>query len=178
MLAKDRTMRRADGPVTPLGLALEASKSVPVNLQDLARRLGVRVRFEALSDDISGNITRDGEDFVITINARHPKTRQRFTLAHELGHFILHRRRLAHGTNDTRAYRADPAADVYNDQIKRRHETEANQFAASLLMPEDLVIKAYQTFRGNDPGALADFFGVSRAAMEIRLEELSNRGKL
>lgn len=164
---------------TPLGTALEAAKSVPVNVEELARRLGVDVRKAVLPDHISGKIEKkDDGAFAVTINAAHPKTRQRFTLAHELGHFIFHRHRLGEGTNDTKKYRADPETNAYSNGIERHHETEANQFAASILMPEDLVVKFYDRFRPNDLDRMADFFGVSTSAMEIRIESLRKRGRL
>lgn len=172
-------MPRAPAERSDMGIALEAAKSIPVNVSDLAWRLGVELRFRRMPSHISGSIERleDGR-FAITVNAVHRETRQRFTIAHELGHFILHRNRLGSGTNDTKKYRADPEARLYNDRIERRHETEANQFAASILMPEEMVIKFYKSFRPNDAEQMADFFGVSAEAMRYRLEDLRDSGKI
>ena len=161
-----------------LELVTEAQKSTPVNLTALARHLDVNIRHQAFDDNISGCIHKTEDGWEIVVNAKHPKTRQRFTLAHELGHFIYHRNRLGQGTNDTRAYRADPNAAFYNSDIERKHEVEANKFAAGLLMPIDQVVHAVRTTRLNDPAVLAPLFGVSPAAMQIRIEALGKRGLL
>ena len=162
----------------PLALVQEAKKSIPVNLEELARQLGVSVSYKRLDDDLSGYIHKDGDQWEIAVNARHAPTRQRFTLAHELGHFVLHRNKLGEGTNDTKAYRADANKSFYNSAIERRHEREANQFAAGLLMPTNQVVNVFRNIGVNNPERMASLFGVSPAAMEIRIESLSKRSEI
>lgn len=157
------------------GAALEAMQSIPVNLDALARRLGVTIERVPIDDRVSGYIEKRGDRWVIGVNSGHHENRQRFTIAHELGHFAYHRSMLETGTNDTRAYRTDPGTRLFNARIQRRHEVEANRFAAALLMPKEHVIAWHQRMRGvNDPvSRLADGFRVSPRAMEIRLRDLN-----
>src|SRR3712207_1001226 len=62
----------------------------PVPVERLARLRGVQVRYEPLEGDLSGMLFREGNRAIIGVNALHPKARQRFTIAHELGHLELH----------------------------------------------------------------------------------------
>lgn len=165
-------------PPTTMDVVREVRQSIPVNVEALARRLGVAVAYEPLPDHISGYVHHANGQWRIVVNAVHARPRQRFTLAHELGHFIWHRSLLGEGTNDTRKYRADAEYQFYNNAIDRKHEREANQFAASLLMPGDMVRHAHRRAQVNDPARLADLFGVSSQAMEIRLENLAKRDEL
>ena len=172
------TTKTVDPTPTPMGLVLEAAESIPVNLESLARQLGIRLVRTPLDDSICGCIERTADGWRLIVNAEHSRSRQRFTIAHELGHFVLHATALGDGTNDTRKYRATPAARAYNHTLDARHEREANQFAASLLMPAAKVRQFQQVMQANDPGHLAELFQVSRGAMEIRLEELGEAERM
>lgn len=156
------------------GAALEAMESIPVNLDALADKLGVSIHRVPMDDRVSGFIERQGNKWVIGVNSRHHENRQRFTIAHELGHFAYHRPLLDAGTNDTRAYRTDPETRLFNAKIQRRQEIEANRFAAALLMPRDRLSEWMDTIRGvNDPvERLARAFRVSPHAMKIRMGDL------
>ena len=63
----------------------------PVKLDAIAKRLGVKVLLSTLLRGTSGQIGQEDGDFVIRINRHEAKHRQRFTLAHELAHYLLHR---------------------------------------------------------------------------------------
>ena len=117
----------------------EAKSTYPVDVDRLAASLGISVVYVAMPEEVSGALVRKGDLYVITINKRHPRTRQRFTLAHELGHYIHHRPIIGDGVNDSKTYRTTNSDKHYNPRILPEHETEANQFAASLLMPMDIV---------------------------------------
>lgn len=139
----------------------------PVNLHALAARLGIKIDCRWLDEDMSGALIKNGDgSYTIQVNALHPETRQRFTIAHELGHFVHHRHLLGDGVNDNRAYRTDREHEYFNGRIGPREETEANKFAASLLMPADVVNEMLQT--GIPIDAMAEHLGVSRHAMSIR----------
>jgi len=163
---------------TVMDMVQEARQSIPVNVEALARRMGVHVAYKPLPDNISGYVHRNNESWAVVVNSLHGLARRRFTLAHELGHFVWHRRVLGDGTNDTKKYRAEAGYDFYNDAIDHKHEREANQFAAALLMPSEMVRHVHRTAGVNDPRRLAALFGVSPRAMEIRLDNLSKRGEL
>jgi Zn-dependent peptidase ImmA (M78 family) len=108
---------------------------------------------------------------VIVVNASHHPNRQRFTLAHELAHHVLHRDYLTENVHVdttvlTRNERSSTGAD--------RKEVEANAFAAELLMPQP-QLRRLGKVDVNDDVKLADLartFKVSPTAMAIRLENL------
>lgn len=141
---------------------------VPVPIFEVIAELGLGLEFRTLDDDVSGWIESvDGSHYKIVVNSRHALTRQRFTAAHELGHFIYHRDLLGEGTGDTKAYRAE-RSPLPNARIRPRHERQANSFAANFLMPAN-AIDRLRAAGVNDAASLAERFGVSEAAMRIRL---------
>lgn len=134
-------------------------QAYPVKVGALARDLGLVVREIDMSDDISGSLKREDGQWVIRVNRRHAKVRQRFTVAHEIAHYLLHRDKIDKGLTDDTFYRSG-LSDVT--------EREANRLAADILMPWHLVRVA--TEHGTrDPETLSDAFQVSEAAMSIRL---------
>lgn len=147
---------------------VDARKSVPVRVEDIPQKLGLEYKEVYLSNEISGMIECTDLRFSIRINASDPKTRKRFTLAHELGHYMLHRHLIGDGLDDDRAYRSTEAGKYHNTHIGPREETEANRFAASLLMPRDLI-KRHRDDLHDDTEKMADLFQVSRQSMSIRL---------
>lgn len=141
----------------------------PVPVETLAKSLGLKVTPHVLPENISGMLEPvPGGGFRIIVNAFHPATRQRFTIAHELGHYILHRHLIGTGLGDDRAYRSADTGRYRNMAIGPQQETEANRFAASLLMPTELV-KQLQEEGINDPSVIARRLGVSPQAYHIRM---------
>ncbi|WP_227287008.1 ImmA/IrrE family metallo-endopeptidase [Boseongicola sp. H5] len=145
-----------------------ARRSVPVDVHQLTAALGVRLKTAFLAPNISGMLERVGEKFLITLNTGDSYTRQRFTLAHELGHYMLHRHLVGDGLDDDRAYRSTNVGKYHNTMIGPKEETEANKFAASLLMPSESVNREWAK-PGSTPAQMASLFGVSEHAMSIRL---------
>lgn len=95
----------------------------------------------------------------IEYNVSEAPVRQRFTVAHELGHFALGHE--------------DAPRDIGNFQSSGDfRERQANKFAAELLMPSSLVKQYYQNGIANSVEALANIFGVSKDAMGYRLINL------
>jgi Zn-dependent peptidase ImmA (M78 family) len=98
--------------------------------------------------------------FSIVINATESLPRKRFTVAHEIAHFILHRDDLQNGIVEDALFR--------NSGLSNKKETEANKLAADILMPypliEKLMADGVRTIQ-----ALADALQVSKAAISIRL---------
>jgi Zn-dependent peptidase ImmA (M78 family) len=109
---------------------------------------------------------------VITVDAHEAPQRKRFTAAHELAHYLMHRDMLANGQNLHRDNLFGDAAR-WNDAapFSPQHEVEANRFAAEMLMPRAQVRRWHSEFRGN-VSELARKFNVSQAAMKIRLKNL------
>ena len=129
----------------------------------------------SLSDDLSGVIEFDGirNEFTIFVNTDKLETRQYFTIAHELGHYFLHqsvikKEKIIIDSENSSENRALFRLDVYE---YTKIETEANNFAASLIMPTDLVKKAWKIFENVQE--CAKVFNVSASAMSIRLEKLN-----
>ena len=93
------------------------------------------MREAKLSDEVSGEIYPDlfsggSSGYSIRVNVSHPLVRKRFTIAHEVAHFLRHRDRISNSLIDDRMYRSRLGTTV---------ESEANQLAADLLMPRRLV---------------------------------------
>lgn len=147
----------------------------PVDVRKLARHLDLSVQIDSLPRDISGFLYRKGAHKVIGVNVRHPLERQRFTIAHEIGHFVL-------GHAHDEVHVDHNFGFIFRDERSSRgsskEEIEANAFAAALLMParflmNDLSSKAFDVVKSNDIPRLAKRYGVSVQALSIRLGSLS-----
>jgi Zn-dependent peptidase ImmA (M78 family) len=122
-----------------------------------------------VENKVSGMIEcRGGDQYVITVNAKDNERRQRFTLAHEIGHFIYHRSRIGDGLDDDRLYRSTDVGKYHNTDIGPRQEAEANEFAATVLMPWGLIAEM-QDQGVRDYKETARRLNVSEQAMKIRL---------
>lgn len=149
----------------------------PVPVDRIAESLGAIISFEPFEgkDDLSGILYRDGKNKIIGINSAHAQTRQRFSIAHEIGHLTLHNKELF-VDKVVRVNFRDNKSSLATD----REEIEANTFAAELLMPKsfinaeiDRLIKKRQSFDKDDLiDHLARAFHVSPQAMEFRLINL------
>ena len=158
------------------GEALRIAKNywgtAPVDVFAIAKELELGPVFaDDLPEHVSGLIRKRSDGvWEIVVNKKHPKVRQRFTVAHEIGHFIYHRERLeaGAGTSDTLAFRIDDR--IYpNAHIGPTQEVQANIFAANLLIPDHVLRVAQEMMGITDPDELANHFEVSRAAMRIKL---------
>jgi Zn-dependent peptidase ImmA (M78 family) len=108
--------------------------SAPVDVESVARRLGILVRRTPTDDDISGFLLRHpGGQAIIGVNTLHHPNRQRFTIAHEIGHFILHQQQVH---IDRAVVKLRDRASSQGDDDE---EVEANGFAAELLMPVEFL---------------------------------------
>lgn len=147
--------------------------TAPVNVEGLIESFGVELTRKAdLNPDIAGQIecVEPGR-FRISANAADHYYRRRFTMAHELGHFLLHRDLIGVGVDDNRAYRSTDKGAYHNKAITTPHEIEANQFAANLLMPQKLVRELWNEHAGNRH-QIARRLQVSDEALGYRLQSL------
>ncbi len=153
-----------------LALVNEFTREVPVNVELLAKSLGIEVVHSNLDSETSGLIEKkkDGR-YRIVVNDNHPNTRKRFTIAHELGHYFYHRHLIGDGVSDDRAYRSSASGAYANTAIGRKQETEANQFAATILMPLGPIKTLEAELRPNNPAEMARRLGVSEQAYCIRM---------
>lgn len=146
------------------------TREIPVDVAKMAQEIGLTVRYLALPPSISGKLVNLGgspEEFEIQVNAAHGENRRRFTIAHEIAHYVLHRDMIAEAIVDNELYRSE--------QISSRYEAQANAYAADLLMPQELVQRVYEELvrlGGNEQWItynMATRFRVSEQAMKIRL---------
>nr|WP_281414910.1 ImmA/IrrE family metallo-endopeptidase [Aurantimonas sp. DM33-3] len=140
----------------------------PVNPESILTALGVRFSTAEMPEGASGDIRRrrSGE-YEVRVNAREGLQRRRFTAAHELAHYLLHRDLIdEHGHLD-RLY--EVRASNPSEPLSPEHEVQANKLAAQILMPATQV-KRYYGMEGLNE--LAARFQVSPAAMRIRLKAL------
>lgn len=146
-------------------------EAVPVPIEAIAKRLGINVQVVPLDDHLSGmSFVRDGHS-VIVVNASHHPNRQRFTLAHELAHHVLHKPYLAENVHvDTAVLARNERSSAGIDS----KEVQANAFAAEILMPQSELRRVGRVDVNDDVrvGELAKRFKVSSTAMAVRLENL------
>jgi Zn-dependent peptidase ImmA (M78 family) len=148
---------------TETDIIADFTRAAPVDVYGLARALGLEIRETELDKDISGKIEKNWlGSYTISVNARHPFTRRRFTVAHEIAHFILHRDMIGDGIVDDAMYRSKKG-----DEIER----QANAYAATILMPAPLVISKFRATEKSFAG-MAAAFEVSSEVAEIRMREL------
>lgn len=127
----------------------------PVPIEKVAELFSIKViPYPSFPDNVSGTIIDQKGSIVIGVNSNHHRVRQRFTTAHELGHFLANH---------------DLADQIIDDVFDRTtdKETEANKYAAELLMPKDLLEK--DVGKKMDIPQLAKRYDVSEQAISIRL---------
>lgn len=135
---------------------------IPVDIVKIAKANDIKVFEASLGNKISGAIryNRENNIFEILVNKDDQKTRQRFTIAHELGHFFLQQDTLKDD-------------EVHIDimyRITGEQEKEVDYFAGALLMNKTLLEKMYN--ENNTITELAELFDVSISAMTVRLDVL------
>jgi Zn-dependent peptidase ImmA (M78 family) len=158
----------------------------PVDLDSVVEKLGIDVK-KSISFEKShcGEISISGETASIWINDLTPPNRQRFTLAHEIGHYINDIEPLL-ASNETEKSFIDDEKTLWRGGQKKPEEYRANKFAAALLMPRDLVVqeskdlievmkketKRKKVSKKDFISRMAEMFNVSEQSMQIRLEVL------
>jgi Zn-dependent peptidase ImmA (M78 family) len=155
-------------------------KTAPVPVEKIVKSLKISLSFEEVDDDVSGFLYRNkkANKIVIGANKSHHEHRQRFTIAHEIGHFLLHEGALVHLDSGHGAFRInlrDSASSTGEDNDER----EANFFAAELLMPaafltRDLKGENLDLLEGDSEvlEKLAKKYKVSIQALTFRLANL------
>lgn len=138
----------------------------PVDVVKIAEGLGFEVHdYDFPEPDTSAVLVIDGDLRGIGVNSRFAPVRKRFSIAHELGHFLL-----GHGDFADSQKTFEDGSYNYSDP-QNRQESEANEFAAELLMPEKMLRRDLQEF-GRDVPLLAKRYLVSEQALWIQLINL------
>ena len=112
-------------------------RRAPVPVDVIARAMGLDVRYAPTTDDVSGALIRRGKTAIIAVNSAQHENRQRFTIAHEIGHFMLHKRAQRHFDED---FLVD-FRNAKSSEATQQNEIAANRFAAALLMPRKFLEK-------------------------------------
>lgn len=137
----------------------------PIDILKIAGELGLAVYKGTNTGQIlSGKIVKDSDrggksGYAIYVNAKDAEVRQRFTIAHEIAHFLLHENKIGDGIVDDALYRSG---------LSNKEEAEANKLAAEILMPWHLINSAMNK-TSMTISDLAEMFQVSESAMSIRL---------
>lgn len=176
MMAVIRRLNRKSGSTntdiinTPEALLLYAKQhgfnDSILDIEGLIKHFGITIVQEPLPDDISGLFYRnDVGVYTIKVNSLHHPKRQRFTLAHELAHYCLHRH-LQTDFEDRVLFRGGEISP---------EENEANSFAGEILMPTEQFMENIRA-GNNSIQELSDAFKVSSLAVRVRAKQLGLRG--
>lgn len=146
---------------------------VPVKIDNIVKGLNIDLVNYTFDEDISGVLVLNDSHSTIGINQAHSEVRKRFTIAHELGHFVLHKDQ-GNMFVDKVLYRKSFEGYTVKDE---RLEREANYFAANILMPANVINRYIETnnidfYEDSDLQKMAKAFGVSSSAMTYRLINL------
>jgi predicted transcriptional regulator len=139
----------------------------PLDIEPLALALEIDVQYQPLEDDLSGilRLNPDNNKWEMVVNSLHHKNRQRYTIAHEIGHFCLHRYAVKE-FKDRIFFRATASNQM---------EWEANEFAGQILMPEDEFRRLIREGVASVDD-LARHFSVSSLALRIRAKQIGLSG--
>lgn len=177
VMTEKEIKRKVEEFLTDNGMELNAP---PTPIVEICNKIGIKVFEVSLPPDVSGLIMTQDEKFenydsnkIIAANISDSASRKRFTIAHELAHYVLHKE----ANKPLYAHR-----DIIN-QVDNKNEQEANSFASIILMPEDLVRKSIKRLQSNnDPytvtssemiDQIAKEYSVSRSAAQVRLMKLN-----
>ncbi|MCL1990342.1 MAG: ImmA/IrrE family metallo-endopeptidase [Defluviitaleaceae bacterium] len=153
--------------------ALDSSQFI-TDLDKIIEALGIKLLEGNLNDifaddpevdteeQIAGFLYKEASGYMIAVNDQDALTRQRFTVAHEIGHLVLNH------------LEGDEAHSIFRNGVTTTgtdpREIAANAFAAELLMPERLFKRGF--FLSDDSSELAMRFAVSLEATHVRLRNL------
>lgn len=143
-----------------------------IDLREVVHMMNGAIEY-SIQLQFDGRIKKSSDgthSFVISLPVTNSDLRDRFTIAHELGHLFLH---MGYMSDDGKWENINPS-EIYNrDNEASEREYQANEFAAALLMPQEEFKKKIDEFELNGRVAMtkvADYFGVS-------LEAAINRGR-
>lgn len=147
---------------------------LPIKIEEIAKSQGLKVLPYPLGEDVSGLLSIEDGKGTIGYNQSEPKVRRRFTIAHELGHYILHKDKSHLFVDKQFIYRSQNSNSTAVNQVM---EQEANFFASAILMPTEQLrghIEKTRIDLGSEDSIkeLAKIFEVSTTAMSVRISSL------
>lgn len=150
----------------------EMAIAPPIDLEVICKGENISIYAIDLSElekkherTVSGVLLVKEQEKTIVVNKNDVPERQRFTVAHELGHYFLHFDKNSSEENVLISFRGE----------RNKEEYQADMFAAELLMPEELLRTRYEDLAVPYVSTLAKQFNVSSAAMRYRLDTLNMR---
>jgi Zn-dependent peptidase ImmA (M78 family) len=155
-------------------LELSKVKKAPVPVEKLAELAGASVTLEPFAGELYGMVHRKSDGTaVIGVNSLDAPNRRRFTIAHEIGHLLLHKDESLHVDEKFPIGLRSELSGMAVDE----NEIEANQFAAELLMPVSFLKRDLENLPDDIEAdaaieRLAKQYRVSTQAMTIRLTAL------
>lgn len=132
-----------------------------VDVYALLEKLGGEIVVDDRAESLE---VREPGDFTVIIPTHTSRLRDRFTIAHELGHYFLHYRA-------PERHRVGERKSTFTRLGRNVSETQANVFASNLLMPVDHFKDVFAR-EGGDTVKVAQHFGVSVPAANVRAEYL------
>lgn len=149
----------------PFTTIREHQRSYPVDVEKLAKSFGIVVIQKDWPETFVGAIGKDATGYFIIVNQNISMIRQRFTVAHEIGHYVLHKNQIGPtGIKDDWMYRS---------ALNIAEEAAATKLALAILLPINLMglaaIDKGLRLTPKDLPALAEALGVSDTAMAKRL---------
>jgi len=164
---------RIENPIREIFNKLNIKDPV-IDVGKIAESYQVEIIYQDFDDNASGLLLIKDGKAVIAVNADNPPNRQRFTIAHELGHYFLHAEK---NTDDLFIDQSLYHRNAESSKGTNNIEIDANKFAASLLMPESMIKEAIANNELDlsddyDLSLLAQKFQVSDKAMSYRLGNL------
>ena len=115
---------------------LDCQNNIPVEIVSLANSLGIEV-YKAfnMDADTSGAIINKNENYIIYTNANEPVYRRRFTVAHEIAHYMLHKDIIDNHLDGNLTDAIGIGGIMYRSKLSSIFEKDANKLAAEILMP-------------------------------------------
>ena len=170
-------------PKTNVDAAKEATEllgrlkitTAPTPVERIAKELGAQIRFAPFDQEISGMIHVQDGTIVIGVNALHHPNRQRFTIAHEIGHLIMHKEKVTAHVHIDKGFEAKLMRDTRSAAGTDAVEVQANHFASVLLVPQALLdeeLARRAAIDMEDEKSLEDLarkFKVSKQVIQYRL---------
>ncbi len=162
-IAKRAHLGKTDGTKELVDLAISHGlQTAPLDVESLIQVLDIELKKEPLDRETSGMLQFIDSQWTITVNSLHHYTRQRFTMAHELAHYILHR--------DSNSEFTD--AILLRNGNRTPMEYEADDFAGELLMPSDMFLSFIKE-EAKSVESIAAHFEVSPLAVRFRAKKLN-----
>ena len=158
-----------------------ANPGLPINIHQVVRKKNIDLIEYDFGEDVSGVLLYDGEKATIGYSINNGSNRQRFTIAHELGHYMLGHQRKGVFVDTPDKYFPPLFRNKDSSTGESLQEQEANAFAAAILMPEPLLLEQIAAIQKLGKHLIEDYdiadvlaknFCISPQAMTFRLNKL------